>query len=287
MTGKTITNETLRKLQLTDILILNEFVRICDKYELRYFLVGGTLIGAVRHKGFIPWDDDMDIGMPRVDYEKFAEISKTELNKDFFYQSPMIDKSYWRSFSRLRMNNTFLIESLDFNYCPPGYHRGIFIDIFPYDNCYNNAIIQSIQYKMLYKIRNIIALKRDKWMSPLKFYTFIKKTIYCLLSYSFLQYVRLKIMCFGSSKSNYITSWGGMYGMEKETHQIDIIFPLAKLEFEGRLYNVPGNWDAFLTHVYGDYMQLPPKEDRKFHVIDVIFDTRVENIEQNDQRIQI
>ena len=88
-------DQKLRQLQLVELEILNEFVRICDEYKLQYFLVGGTLLGAVRHQGFIPWDDDIDVAMPRQDYDSFAEICAKELKRQYFYQSADTDPNYF------------------------------------------------------------------------------------------------------------------------------------------------------------------------------------------------
>ena len=92
----------LIKLHQSEIKILDEIVRICDKYNLQYFLIGGTLLGAVRHKGFIPWDDDLDIAMPRNDYEKFISISKNELKDDFILDDISTNEQYWQIFAKVR-----------------------------------------------------------------------------------------------------------------------------------------------------------------------------------------
>lgn len=97
---------TLRKLQLLELKVLLEFKRICEKHQIQYFLMWGTLLGAVRHQGFIPWDDDIDVGMLRSEYVKFLAICNEELSQDFFLQTFESDKTYVNSFAKLRLNGT-------------------------------------------------------------------------------------------------------------------------------------------------------------------------------------
>ena len=262
----------VKKIHEIDIEILDEFARICLKHNLRYFLVGGTLLGAARHKGFIPWDDDIDVGMPRNDYERFMAICKTELKKDFYCQSALTDKTFWLLFSKLRKNNTHLNELNGLLYSQND-HSGIFIDIFPYDNCTNNIAVLKFQYKLMKKVENIINLKRQSWMPPQYAFTFFKKIIYSLIPYGVLQTCRRKIMMVSGKRNEYIISWGGIYPLEKEVFKNEDFFPSSQLEFEGRSYTVPGNWKKYLAQIYGDYMQLPPEKDRTVHTVTACFDT--------------
>jgi lipopolysaccharide cholinephosphotransferase len=271
--NKITDKKKLAKIHEVELEILNKFVAVCDKYRITYFLVGGTLLGAVRHKGFIPWDDDIDIGMPRNDYEKFAKIAKTELGNNFIYQSRKTYKSFWLEFAKIRKNNTHFFED-DKQPFYKNDHRGIFIDIFPYDKVIMNERIMKLQRFLLNKIGNIINLKRKKPFSQHDFYTSFKKFFYGFIPYTLLQFLRQKIMMLPAKNSNFITSWGGIYGYQKETHPVDVFFPLTKLEFEGKEYCAPGKWDVYLKQHYGDYMQLPPVEKREIHGFDVIFDVQ-------------
>ena len=130
--------DVLKKLQETQLEILDEIVRICEKYGLHYFLMFGTLIGAIRHKGFIPWDDDLDIGMPRDDYDKFMEVAKTELDERFYLQNSDTEPRYWLSFANVRKNNT-LFDEASLAKMPEDIHKGIFVDIFPLDYVKKNS----------------------------------------------------------------------------------------------------------------------------------------------------
>jgi lipopolysaccharide cholinephosphotransferase len=267
--------EKLAKIHKIELEILDKFTDICNKHGMTYFLVGGTLLGAVRHKGFIPWDDDIDIGMPRSDYNKFAKIAQKCLGNDYIYQSGKTYKSFWLKFAKIRKNNTHFFEDDE----QPFYkndHRGIYIDIFPYDKVIMNEKIMKIQYFLLNKIGNIINLKRKKLSLQRDFYTSLKKFFYFFMPYKVLQFFRQRVMMFSRKNSNFITSWGGIYGYQKETYPADVFFPLTKLEFEGKEYYAPGKWDVYLKQHYGDYMQFPPVEKREIHGFDVIFDVQGE-----------
>ena len=122
---------TLKKLHESEVKVLDEIVRVCNNNDLRYFLMGGTLLGSIRHKGFIPWDDDLDIAMPREDYEKFLEIAPKELCEDFELDDISINKKYWLIFAKVRLKNSHFTEkNYNKKYNGPD---GIWVDIFPID----------------------------------------------------------------------------------------------------------------------------------------------------------
>ena len=128
-----MTNSKLRKVQLTELEILEKIDEICKKNNINYFLIGGTLLGDVRHKGFIPWDDDIDIGMLREDYEKFINVclKNGALGKDYYLHCNESDDDYFIPFIKVKKNNTTFAEK---NIENINTHKGIFLDIFPYDN---------------------------------------------------------------------------------------------------------------------------------------------------------
>ena len=121
---------TLRQVQLTQLSIAKEIKRICDDHDIEYFLDSGTLLGAVRHKGFIPWDDDMDIAMTRENYDKFLAVAKVELDSRFFLQTWETDKNYPMPFAKIRLNGTKYVENV---FEKAQMHQGIYVDVFPYD----------------------------------------------------------------------------------------------------------------------------------------------------------
>jgi lipopolysaccharide cholinephosphotransferase len=269
---------TLRKLQLIQLEMLDVFAALCEKHNLAYFLDGGTCLGAVRHKGFIPWDDDIDIGMPRKDYEKLIRLCKKDQPSGYFLQEARTYKKYFLVFAKLRKDNTLKIDSDPHPYYPEE-HRGINIDIFPYDESSPNEMVKKIQNFLLEKIRFILHFKRGYRTEKISFLHYlIKLALASVLPNKLLHTAARFLMTFKTGKSGLITAWDCTYSYQKQTFPVDVIFPLVKLKFEGKQYYVPGNWDAYLRNLYGDYMQLPPENERKTHGSDIIF-----NIEKNER----
>ena len=147
------TNERL--LQLSELDLLIEFDRICKKYSIRYFLVGGTLLGAIRHKGFIPWDDDIDVGIMREDYELFLKVCPKELHKD--YQLCNWDNdNFPLPFSKLRIKGTQLIEESSMD---TDINKGIYIDVFVFDKVSNSKFKRSWQKIRTLMLRKILLVR--------------------------------------------------------------------------------------------------------------------------------
>lgn len=265
--------ETLYKLHEIQVQILDETVRICEKHNLKYYLIGGTLLGALRHKGFIPWDDDVDIVMPRDDYERFKNISKNELSNDFFMQDGN-DDQYDRLFLKIRKNNTYFVEGI---YRNAKMHQGIFIDIFPLD-CSDDFKISSyakIKCKFGRIICRYFGVKNGRTTAT-GYMKMFKPILNCFPRKTL---VKFRDFCFISKrthKSKYYVNFGSQYGIEKQTIPIDKFEPADKLEFCGKFYDVPGDYRYFLNRIYGaDYMQLPPVEKRVTHgPVRLSFDTQ-------------
>ena len=256
--------EILRKLHEFNIQALDEVVRICDKYNITYYLLGGTLLGAVRHKGFIPWDDDLDIGMPRQDLIKFESVLKSELGDRFFYQSMDSEKEYDHYFSKIRINNTLLIEAND---AVNSKHQGIFIDIFPLDKGKKHIeIIQKIRWKFVKAIKYQVRMKRINGKVS---------GIHKLLNIFPLSFYESMMNAWKKRKGDCYVNYGSQYGLIKQTIPVEKYDPPIKLMFEGKLYNVPNDYDYVLRCIYGpNYMQLPPIEKRVTHnPIKLSFDT--------------
>ena len=262
-----ITDKETKKIQKYELEILIEFDRVAKKNNLKYMLVGGTLLGAIRHKGFIPWDDDIDIGMPREDFEKFKKIWKKEVDtKKYFYQDMDNTENYGMIFGKLKMKDTLLVEKTN-NIKKED--QAFWIDIFPFDKISTNIkkakrdLIKAYIYKIIYYL---------KCKNKLIEHTFIRKLaafVLKVMSY-FISKERCKNMLnnlfhkYDSLEQYKTVSYGGTY-IFKEICDINYFDNLIETEFEKKKFLIPKEYDKYLTHIYGDYMKLPPVEKRKSH----------------------
>ena len=170
--------DRLRKVQLLELEIAKELKRICEKNNIKFFFLWGSLLGAVRHQGFIPWDDDMDFGMLREDYEKLIEACKTDLDERFFLQTWDTDSNYPFSYAKLRLKGTHFIEQFAGNSM---LNDGIFIDIFPLDNAPDTCVkrkIQGIKYYFCIRLLWIKKgmgknIKQESVTKKIKYYFFL------------------------------------------------------------------------------------------------------------------
>lgn len=260
-------NLALRDAQMLMVEILKEVHGICEKHGLKYFLDGGTLLGAVRHKGFIPWDDDMDIGMMRSDYEKFLEIAKKELPDYLFLQTFETDDKYdiYQVPCKIRYNGTILIEKgIAEN---PEMHNGVYIDVFPYDSLPKKDFIYKLQRTLSYNVLKSFVRIREK-PEKLSIKNRITFTFYRVVRALFPYKRRKKFFDFLISWNDINSPYMG-YGLDtiwsEYVYKKKDYFELEKLEFEGCQFYGPKNPDVILTRLYGDYMRLPKEEDRQWH----------------------
>ena len=258
----------LPRLHSVQVEILDEIVRICNKYNLRYCLTGGTCLGAARHQGFIPWDDDVDIIMPRKDFNKFIEVSPAEENDKFFLDYITTNPTYGRLFFKYCKKNTLFIE-------PNGLKQSIYVDVFVLDKvpCSDFAAKSKIP-TIVHKLDALTTVRREGLGGR------DKKTrmIYYLTRWIPIKWLfkwNVKLMSkYENTDFKYYINYGSPYNLRKETILISDYEPYAQLPFEGKMYNVPRNWDLYLSNIYGDYMTLPPENKRITHYPQYIcFDT--------------
>ncbi len=260
----TLDRQTLRKIQILELLCLDELVRICEKNNIKYFLIGGTLIGTVRNKGFIPWDDDIDIGMSRQDFDRFIEICKRELNTEkFFLQTPQSEKGNADfEIARIRLNGTHFKEHHRRNL---NLHDGFFIEILPYDDLPENDKKAKKYYFKFKYLKRIVGIRMGYRYQLGKVY---KRILFYIITF-FSKIIPLKILYnkavnyhkqYENTNSSKVFLLGGAYNYKKESHLRSSIEEFTQLEFEGKMYPVPKNYDAFLKEEYGDYLTPPPPE---------------------------
>lgn len=256
-------DEILKKLHKEEIEILDEFVRICNKYNLNYFLIGGTLLGAVRHSGYIPWDDDLDIAMPRKDYELFLKLASKELKENFILDYYTTNKNYCLAFAKIRNNKTEFIEN--FSQTLPGY-KGIWLDIFPLDDAKNTGILLKIRAEVTRMVKRLLVIKCIQPKNEQKARTIVR-IILKIFPKKTLSFLCKELMVVGNNENNkYYINLGSQYKIHRQTHLKEKCLPVTTLLFEGKEYNVPKDSDYVLTNIYGkSYMQLPPKDKRVTH----------------------
>lgn len=251
--------------------MLKRFAKVCEENNLRYFLCGGTLLGAIRHKGFIPWDDDIDILMPRPDYIKFQELSKNNILGDELKVCSSYLGNLNDPFCKIFNINTIMEKE----YVNDEWDRHIWIDIFPMDGLPNNELKVKFIYKKVSIARALIRTIKVKDEVKNKVSTSKIKYILKVITKPILSVIGTKPMVkyidslsqkYDFDKSMYVGGIAFGYGPQEKMVRSDYIVP-EKVEFEGELFNAPGSWKEYLSNLYGDYMKLPPKEKQIAHVM--------------------
>jgi lipopolysaccharide cholinephosphotransferase len=247
--------QELRALQLAELGILNEFVRLCEAHGLRYYLAYGTLLGAVRHRGFIPWDDDIDVTMPRDDYKRLAQIYASVPPSQFMWQSYMTEPEYPHLFGRVIKTGTVLRHAAS-DHLP--FQQSIHIDVFPLDGIANrpwDALMQRLLVRIC-RIRLGVGLTRR----PVK--RLLVQAARVLPRRSAVFVIERLSRRYPTAESSRWICIGGPYGHSRQSFSSEWFGPGAAQMFEGRVFVGPAAWDEYLTHLYGDYMSPPPPNDR-------------------------
>lgn len=254
-------DEKLPQVKKVELEILTVVHNFCKENNLKYTLAYGTLLGAVRHKGFIPWDDDIDIWMPREDYEKFIELwSKTPVD-GYILQNPYIEPDFTQNFTKIRKDNTTFLESeKEKEY---SFHKGIFIDIFPLDRVASTKFKGKMQkldaiFMMLFTRKYIPPNEKGlkKIISKLAL-SIVPKSKYDSIKYKLDKSISKK-----SSKDGGYKYFGSMLSLSKEAYSSNMFKNMEELLFENRKFMVTAIYEEVLTKFYGDYMELPPVEER-------------------------
>ena len=257
--------ELLRKVQMVQLEIAKEIRRVCEENDIRYFLADGSFLGAVRHSGFIPWDDDMDIGMLRRDYEKFCSIAPDKLKPEYCLQTWHTDSNYSLPFGKVIKRNTVYLENK--KSCRLQ-ENGFYVDIFPYDYVSENPNEQKKQAKQLLSVYRVKLMKSGykpwkendkviwkKWFGYLYYraWSLFKDQMKLAKEYDTLATAICDstIVCEQSALTH------------PDYYQYTCVEELADYTFEGETFKGPKDYDKYLTALYGDYMQLPPEDQRE------------------------
>lgn len=243
----------IRQIQRVQLRMLRVLDAVCKDYGITYWLDAGTLLGAIRHQGFIPWDDDLDVVMPRPDYERFLQIAPKVFCEDIFFQNNQItDPDYNFFWSKLRDRRSTAMD--DFECAEPAkYHMGIALDVFCFDGCDDLSTYYRRKRFMNYDYPN---KKKRLVMRLLRniFTLFVPKSMW-------IRRLNQQYASRYDSSPYLIKSFDCIF--TGHFHKTEV-FPLAEAKFEGYSFPVPGNWNLYLRTCYGDYMQLPPESERHY-----------------------
>ena len=260
--GIVLTDKELKKLQKIELEILIEFDRICRKHNIKYTLSGGTLLGAIRHDGFIPWDDDIDINMTRKEYNKFIKCQKKDLNTDKFYLDCIETKDdCGMIYSKLKRKDSLYIETASNR---DRSEQNIWIDIFPVDKIKSNK--SRLSCIRVYCLKIILMYK----------YGYIKThdnriifNIVRFLSIFFNKEKLKKKICklltkYNDIDTDYYVEYASTY-LGKQIMRKRVYTDYTEHKFENKKFMITKHYDEYLKTLYDDYMKLPPEEDRINH----------------------
>lgn len=267
--GRQITEEELAQIQAIETELIAELDRICKKNHIHYNMVGGTMLGAIRHKGHIPWDDDADIGFLRKEYEKFRNACKTDLDHArFSFQDFRDTPGYRWGYGKLRRKDT---EFLRLGQEDMPYEQGIFIDLMPFDNVPDGWIGRRIHFAVCFIYRkllwSIVGSKTEKNPAKKMIYIVTSKVPERVIKQSYERFIRrsnrgrngrtselVRILTFPTPKH--------CFGYRREWYTRLARYPFGELTLPGAR-----DYDGYLTAKYGQYRELPPQEKRKIHPI--------------------
>lgn len=260
--------KTLRGLQLIELELLTEVDRLCRKCGIHYNIIAGTLLGAVRHEGFIPWDDDADVALLRSEYEKFRRACETELDTErFYFQDQQNTPGYRWGYGKLRRKDTLFLREHQ-EHMP--YQQGVFIDVFPLDYVPQNYGLRKMHNFVCFLYRKFFwsevgrIADSNLWM----------RRLYGIMSLVPEKRLKKSFKWFTDYSNRRQTDWvriltyptpNRVYGYRVEWYQHSVLY-----KFEGRKFLGIRDYDAYLSFKFGKYMEQPPKEERKVHPVSKI-----------------
>lgn len=257
--------EILIKVRQVQLEIAREIRRVCEENGISYFLAHGTFLGAIRHGGFIPWDDDMDMGMLRQDYEKFCRIAPEKLKPEYCLQTWYTEPNYSLPFGKVMKRGTVYLENKKTSRL---LENGIYVDIFPYDYAPEDPYEQkklAASLLSLYRMKLMKSgykpwLENDRiiWKKRIGYLYYQMKSLFVGQQTLARDYDTLAVAI---HDSGVICERNGR--TNPNYYERSLIEELAEYAFEGETFKGPKNYDAYLTNLYGDYMVLPPEGQRE------------------------
>lgn len=263
------TEITTKKVQEVEFDILSKIDLICKKHNLTYFAIGGTALGALRHQGFIPWDDDIDIGMPRKDYEAFLSFAEQELPCGYFLQNFSTEPRTPFYFTKIRKDNTKFVE---FYLKDVDIHHGIFVDIFPFDNVPNDALLRKLHFRFcriayhLWLSRSLSTVCSSRFQDARNYKIYVRKIAHVLLlpfpKKWFWKLLDTSVQFFNDHPSDEISH----IARKRLRVRLDDLYPIRYLPFGEVQMPVPNHCEAYLSAQFGNYEVSPPEEKRYGHL---------------------
>lgn len=261
--SKRYDDETLKHLQQVEMKILKYFIEICEKHNLTYFMYAGSLLGVIRHNGFIPWDDDIDVIMFREDFEKLNKILEKNIDEKYRFFNVLNEETYHYTWGRLTLKNTLFKEwwGDQVDYTP-----NIFIDIFILDNVPSNKFKKFIHKWKSFTLNQLVIYSILKFENESKIKELIQKTIYYILKIIPVSPSTIKKKCVKSFSKYQYEDCEEVCDFPSE-NQMQMSFrtdwlPLKRGKFEDIEVNIPNNYDKILRMDFNEYMELPPEESR-------------------------
>ena len=247
----------LERLQQEELGILREVARVCADLGLTWFMDSGSCLGAVRHGGFIPWDDDLDIEMLREDYLKLVKVLEKEISPDYALQTHQTDIHYLYPFGKLRDLHSVIKETHDADVFYK--YKGVYVDLFPLEPLSEKLARKFV--KKHQRLKDKAALEKDRKKRE----RLIVRKWFCLS----VRYFWIRLWSRISIRDEVRHTWGSWFSIPRRKSEL---FPLSQVEFEGCYFPAPRSTDKYLTRLYGNYLQLPDIEKIEVHTADVELD---------------
>lgn len=268
----------------TELEMLEEFKRVCKKHHLRYFAFGGTMLGAIRHKGFIPWDDDIDLAMLRSDYDKLRTVADKEFKKPYFFQTDYNDRLF-RGHAQLRKSDTtgIMVEEMNCKY-----NQGIFIDIFPLDEYPTDDVLRKKQQTRLFFIGGTL---RNYYRNTGKFFEKIDHILAGIIVWlhggpaKFFAIYEKIARQYNDKGNGIVGALSVNYGKEVDYMRIEDLQKFKDMPFEDTNISMPLTYDEILTQHFGDYMkpaQVPNTHGDVYFSTNIPYETFIEKVKNRE-----
>ncbi len=258
--------DELRTLQMVEMKLLRYVDRICKNLNIKYYLIGGTLLGAVRHGGFIPWDVDIDIAMLRKDYEIFKKYCIQRECEEFFFEDYSTEKNHSECHAILKLKDTEIRWEVRNKDRYPVENNGIYLDIFPLDYAPNDKKRQKRQQRTIKFLSSLIQAKVCRDYGSGKVVYCVKKILGFVLRpvpfYSIQKTVEKQMRKYNDGECDYIVSMASHYSYTKQLMPFDYYGTPIEIPFEDGIFWAPAKTHEYLKKLFGDYMKLPPEETR-------------------------